>query len=294
MDSAVLQMLGKYRCESLSDYRNALKELIQELALLGLWRQRFFEHASFYGGTALRILYGLDRFSEDLDFSLGAPNPSFDFSAYNQAIKVELKSLGFDVNVKSKNKGLESTVKSAFIKGNTMQMMLEIQVPNDVAKLCHSKELTKIKVEVDTDPPAFAETESRLLLFPSPFSVKTYTAPNLFAGKLHAVLCRQWKNRVKGRDWFDFVWFVAKGIPVNLDHLKARMVQSGHFSKTAKLDLAKLKSLLNARILGLDIAKAKSDVEPFLKDQRKTELWSHEFFLTLVNQVRDVDFVDQG
>lgn len=286
MNEAILSMLKRYVCVSQQDYKNALKEILQEVALLGLWRAKFFEKAAFYGGTSLRILYGLDRFSEDLDFSLLKPDLSFTMNNYERAIKNELNSLGFDVSFQNVKKNNDSAIQSAFLKANTLEHFLRIGVPDKIRKASHGEESLKIKLECDTDPPLAFETESRFLLQPIPFSVLAYTPSNLFAGKLHALLFRNWANRVKGRDWYDFVWFVSRGIPVNLVHLAERMVQTGFWAKAKPLMREDLMNLLQKKIDSLDIEQAKKDILPFIKDPAQIAVWSHPFFHNVASRIK--------
>ena len=185
---ALQQMLSRYSLDSLQDHKNAVKEIVQEIALLGLWRAKFFEHAAFYGGTAMRILYGLDRFSEDLDFTLLKPDPNFDITKYEKAIQRELESLGFDSKVQKKTKTLKSAVESAFIKINTIEHLLLIGIPDTLNRNIHKEETLKIRLEVDTDPPMGAREENKLLLLPFPFTVKTLQKEDLFAGKVLSYL----------------------------------------------------------------------------------------------------------
>jgi predicted nucleotidyltransferase component of viral defense system len=198
---AIAKMLEKYDLSSADKTYEALREILQEIVLLGLYRAGFFDHALFYGGTALRILYGLDRFSEDLDFSLVEPNATFDLSVYEDAVIEALHSFGFEVTIQLKNR--DGAVKSAFLKGNTSQHLLNIEAPEDIVKTFGQGRLVKIKFEVDTQPPLDFESEKKTLLVPSPFTIHTMTIPSLFAGKMHAILCRNWSKRPKGRDWYD-------------------------------------------------------------------------------------------
>jgi len=200
MHEAVARMLAKYEPKSVDDSVRALREIIQEVALLGLWRSKFFEHAAFYGGTALRILYGLDRFSENLDFSLLEPSPDFNLARYTASLEEELSAFGFNVRVEMVDKAVESAVQSAFLKANTRNELLVIETGGELAG-----QVLKVKIEVDTEPPTGFTTSTRYLLQPIPFAVRSYSLPDLFAGKMHALLFRRWKNRVKGRDWYDFV-----------------------------------------------------------------------------------------
>ncbi|MFL5814853.1 MAG: nucleotidyl transferase AbiEii/AbiGii toxin family protein [Bdellovibrionia bacterium] len=277
MNPAIVSMLSRYSGTTTKDYENALKEILQEIALLGLWRAKFFEHAAFYGGTALRILYGLDRFSEDLDFSLLGPQEDFSLAPYLKAIETELIAMGFDVSVEEKKKSVETAIESAFIKANTLEHFLKINVPQN-AQGTHKNAVMSIKLEVDTQPPGGFETEAKTLLQPIPFSVKTYKQPDLFAGKLHAILQRSWKNRVKGRDYYDLVWYLSHGTPVHLSHLELRLRQSGGWNEDHPLDLKRLLELLREKISQVNFEAAKRDVTPFLRDPSATDLWSSTFF----------------
>lgn len=292
MSEAIEQMLkkklGDKKATSLDENKNALKEIIQEVALLGLWRSKFFEHAAFYGGTCLRIFYGLNRYSEDLDFSLLTPDKDFSLKRYFNSVKDELESLGLKAKIEeSEGKGKEdSQVQSAFIKSGTRVSLLNIDPTGDLGKKVQNNELLKVKFEIDIDPPLDFQTENKTLLQPIPFSVKNFSAEDLFAGKMHALLYRGWGNRVKGRDWYDFVWFIGRGIPVNINHLKSRMVQSGHWKVENELDLKKLKELFIDKIEKTDLDGAKVDVRRFLVDQDALKLWNKDFFIDLAGKIK--------
>jgi predicted nucleotidyltransferase component of viral defense system len=285
MNKAVLDMLERYDCRNAGDFENALREIFQELALLGLWRSKFFEHAAFYGGTALRILHGLDRFSEDMDFSLIRPDQNFNFSPYIRFIEKELEAWGFPVQVTLKEKGVNSSIESAFLKAETLKQMILIEAPEAVLGGLHRDQLLRIKVEIDTDPPPDFETESNFLLQPIPFSIRSYTLPSLFSGKMHALLFRKWGRRVKGRDWYDLIWYVTRGIPIDLKHLSARMRQTGQWDQDISLSEVEFKNLFQKRILELDIRAAVADVEPFLKNRDGIEVWSTAFFMDIARRI---------
>lgn len=286
MNDAIHNMLKKYNCRTAQDYTNALKEIIQEVALVGLWRSKFFDEAAFYGGTALRILYNLDRFSEDLDFSLLNPNSQYDLTPHLKAIQKELLGFGFHVDVNTKAKSKDSAVQSAFLKGNTLEHLIEIGVSDKILHTQHRDSALKIKLEVDTDPPAHFTTTTQYLLQPIPFFVRTFSEPDLFAGKIHAILCRSWKNRVKGRDWYDLVWYIAQGIPLHIQHLEMRLRQSGHYTGKASLTKNDVIALLEKKIGTVDFRDAKADVTPFVKDPASLDLWSREFFNTLTRKLK--------
>jgi len=293
MNAAVQSMLDRYQLETAADWENALRETIQELALLGLWRSKFYEHAAFYGGTALRIFHGLDRYSEDLDFSLLEPDGLFDLAPYLEAIRVELAGFGFSFEVDQKTGHLDSIINSAFIKGNTRIYLLEIGAPPGVPDRFHPSKKLRIKLEVDTDPPPGAKMEVQTLLVPIPFQVKLFTLPSLFAGKLHALLYRNWRNRVKGRDFYDFVWYLGKDVPVHLSHLQHRMEQTGHWPAGEVLDEASLKQLLRKRFAEIDFKQAREDVMPFVRDPDAVALWGNEFFSNLTDRLKTVFATNQ-
>lgn len=287
MHDAVQTMLNAYECRTRDDYENALREIIQELALLGLWRAKFFEHAAFYGGTALRVLYGLERYSEDLDFSLLRSNSDFRLGSYGESLQREIGSFGFHVSFEPSPRPADRSgaIESAFLKTSTYRELMVIEADRDVLSGLHPEKRLKVRLEVDTDPPPGFETESRYLLQPIPFSVRTYALPDLFAGKLHAVLCRRWKRRVKGRDWYDLTWYIGRRTAVHLSHLEARMRQSGDYADAAPLTRDVLLAWLRRAARELDVAQARAEVERFLRDRRTVEVWSSEFFCQLVDRI---------
>ena len=288
MNEAVARMLERYDNHSLEDHLQALREILQEIALLGLWRSKFFDKAAFYGETALRILYGLDRFSEDMDFSLLSPMDDFDLSAYTTALQKELAAFGFDVRIHQRDKSAESAVQSAFLKANTLNQLLVIETSEELLKTVHRGQILKIKLEIDTDPPPEFETHTRYLLQPIPFAVRTYTLPDLFAGKMHAILCRRWKNRVKGRDWYDLVWYAANHPQLHLAHLEQRMRQSGHWKDRQQLTPELFKQLLSQAVDKLVVDQARKEVEAFIRDQKSLAIWSQEFFQDIADRIRPV------
>jgi len=278
MHSAIETMLKAYELNSVEDKKNALKEIVQEIALLGLYRSGFFSKAAFYGGTALRIFHGLDRFSEDLDFSLLESNNSFQISRYTKSIQSELGAYGFEMRVEEKTKSTESAIKSAFIKGGTEIHLLKINSIRKPVKGVHANEQLKIKLEVDTNPPAGAEYEVKYQLNPIPFSVRLFSPESLFAGKMHALLCRSWGKRVKGRDFYDYIWYLSHNFKIDLDHLSERMRQTGHLANDTMLSNDLLLDKLLARFKEIDFEQAKRDVLPFIKNAQSLDLWSEEFF----------------
>ncbi len=285
MHDAIRSMLDRYECRSRDDYVNALREILQDLALLGLWRSKFFEHAAFYGGTALRVLHGLDRYSEDLDFSLLKPNASFSLGAYGEALQREISSFGFRVTFTQGRKKQASASDSAFLKADTYSQLIEIEAREELLRNLHPGRTLKIRLEVDTDPPLGFQTESQYVLLPVPFAVRAYCLPDLFAGKLHAVLCRKWKTRVKGRDWYDLVWYAGHHPEVRLSHLEARMRQSGDYRERDPMTPSTLQDRLLGAVDSLDVAKARQEVAPFVRDPRVLDIWSADFFRRIADRI---------
>ncbi|MCB5247627.1 MAG: nucleotidyl transferase AbiEii/AbiGii toxin family protein [Candidatus Cloacimonetes bacterium] len=263
------------------DHRRKLRELIQKICLLGLWRGTFFEHAAFYGGTALRMLYGLDRWSEDLDFSLLEEKPDFRLGDWLNPVRQELEAWGIKAEVDLYEKKASQS-ESAFIKANTLKILIDLKIPSSELSRLHRDEVSSVCFELDPHPPCGFESESRFLLEPIPFSVRVMSLPDLFAGKMHAVLARGWASRVKGRDWYDLIWFVRSGATLNLDHLEARLKQSGHLEQERSLDAVSFRALLRARIGRIDFAQAKQDVLPFITDPAALQNWSKELFQDLL------------
>ena len=276
--------LATYNIKNTDDATNALREIMQEIALAGLERSGFYEQAAFYGGTALRIFYGLNRFSEDLDFSLLQPNNHFSFDKHLQAILQEFDALGMKVSISEKQKTAASSVDSAFLKTDTTwQEIILIETLPQIG--LGQRANLKIKIEVDTQPPLGFDTEEKLLLKPFSFYVKCFTAPNLFAGKMHALLFRKWKNNVKGRDWFDLEWYIKNGIPTNLHHFCNRAIESGDWLPNA-ITKNELMLLLNHKIETVDFNKVKADIIRFIPDASVLNIWSANYFKDLIKYLK--------
>lgn len=286
MQTILTQMLAKYERNGPKEQKNAIKEVVQEIALCGLSRASFFKQTAFYGGTtALRIFYGLDRFSKDFDFSLISPNPNFELSPYFSGLKKELASAGLRFTIEEKTKTKDSNIKSAFLKGNTQEHIISIYDEQNIN--INPDEVIKIKFEVDINPPAFATFENKYGLLPSPYQVKLYDMPSLFAGKVYAVICRVWKNRIKGRDLYDYVFFLANQAKINLQHLRARLEDSGVLKEDDTFTIDTLKTMLTERFETIDYETAKKDVLLFIKDQSKLDLWNKDFFMSITDNLKD-------
>lgn len=283
MNMSIEQMLKNYRIENIYDQKNAMKEIMQEIVLCGLSRAGFFQKAAFYGGTALRIFYGLDRFSEDLDFSLQTPDPEFDLSQYLPVLEKEVRAFGLHVTIQEKVKTKDSNIRSAFLKGNTKEHLLLFYADSNLTGNVAGSEVIKIKFEVDINPPAYAGFEHKYRLLPTPYEVNLYDMPSLFAGKIHAVLCRAWKSRIKGRDLYDYAFYLSRGSAVNQKHLRARLIQTGFISEDVECTISEVKHMLHERFDTIDFRQARQDVEPFIRDVSFLDVWSADFFKQITN-----------
>lgn len=252
----------------------AEQEICQKITLAGLRRGGFFDHAAFYGGSCLRLFHGLPRFSEDLDFSLTEKRDDIHLENYFNAIHEEFNIAGFGVEINKKDKKAFGRVESAFLKENTQAYDIKFQ----------TKKSVKVKIELDMDPPLMFRTEQKLLLQPYSFMTRCFTLPDLYAGKMHALVFRSWQRRVKGRDWFDFEWYVKNGVTLNFKHLQARIKEfSGN-----EVSLEEFMNLLREKMAKTDIENVKRDVMPYISKQQSNalEIWSNEYFLQLVDLMK--------
>ena len=265
-------MLSAYGATTEQERRNAIFEVNQQVILAGLYNGGFFDVAAFYGGTCLRIFHGLQRFSEDMDFSLLAPDDKFNFTKYFQPIIDEFTIVGREVEIKKKDKKGFGKVESAFLKYNTDVYDVSFQTDKSI----------KIKIEVDTQPPLNFRTEQKLLLQPHSFMTRCFTLPDLFAGKMHALVYRSWKNRVKGRDWYDFEWYVRHNVPLDFAHLAERVRQFNNEEIGREAFMAQLKD----RLASANINQVKSDVLPFVRNPKELDIWSNDYFVKLADMMK--------
>ncbi len=287
MNKILSEMLEKYEIKTDKDEINALKEIIQELVISGLSKSDFFNRAAFYGGTALRIFYDLDRFSEDLDFALVSPDKNFDLSVYFSFIEKEVSLYGLNLKVDTKIKTKESNISSAFLKGDTMEHILIFFSESNLQNNSKLLRDIKIKFEIDINPPSGAEYEIKYKLLPTPHSVRLYNKESLFAGKIHAILCRNWSHRTKGRDLYDYAFFLSKNIKVNMNLVKSKLVESNVLKEDDNFDINILKNMLNEKFKLIDYDAAKNDVAPFLDDSTKLNIWEVEFFQSITDNLHE-------
>lgn len=266
------QMLGRYYIKTAQEKRNAINEVMQEIALAGLYRGGFFDKAAFYGGTCLRIFYGLPRFSEDMDFSLTEKNVEFDIENYFPAVIEEFKASGREVLITKKEKKVQTKVESAFLKDNTEMYDLSFKTEKEI----------KIKIEVDTDPPLGFLTEQKLSLMPFSFMTRCFTLSDLYAGKMHALIFRSYKNRVKGRDWYDFEWYVRHDVSLDFAHFQIRAKEFNGLD----IDKEEFIKMLKEKIGTTDINVVKRDIMPFIQNPAELDIWSNDYFLQLADRIK--------
>ena len=284
MNNVLNNMLAKYDIKNTTDEINAMKEIIQEIVICGLSRGGFFNEAAFYGGTALRIFYGLNRFSEDLDFALIKPNKNFDLSKYFPFIEKEVMAYGLNLNIITKEKTKDSNILSAFLKGDTKEHIF-IFFPNENMKNMTSLKNIKIKFEVDVNPPSGATYEFKYKLLPSPHQVRLYDESSQFAGKIHAILCRNWNYRTKGRDLYDYVFYLSKETKVNLELIRSKLIESKLIIENSDFNIDILKNLLNKKFREINYTDAKEDVITFIEDRDSLNLWNSEFFVEITKKL---------
>ncbi len=271
----IQERLDAYGCRSTIEEDHALREITQEIVLASLGRTDLFKRAGLQGGTCLRVFHGLSRFSDDLDLALDAPDPTFRLSPYLERVREELEAYGYEIEIDDRS-GVGATMKHAFLKDDSVASLLDLGCrPRDgrMRKL-------RVKLEVDANPPAGASYEMPFLDFPFPAAVRIFDLPSLFAGKIHALLCRSY---LKGRDWYDFIWHTARRTPINHDLLSAALDQQGPWKgRGTKTDDTWCVEQLRTLIEQVDWMQAKEDVRRFVKVQElpTLDLWTREFFLS--------------
>lgn len=283
--STINEMISLYNPKSLNENKAALREILQSIVLIGLSRVDFFKEASFYGGTALRIFYGLNRYSEDLDFTLNEKNESFSLEPYIESIKNVALSYGIELDVTIKKKEIKTSVESAFAKLNTYQTFINLKINDELAQLLHKDENIKVKFEIDLNPAIGFNVESKWIDMPEFANVIVLDEPSLFAGKLHAIICRNYKNTVKGRDYYDFLFYIRKRIKPNLNYLKNKLIESGKVKENDKFDIDTLKVMLKDRFETVDFNQVKTDAERFVFNNEDLSYYSKELFIEMINKL---------
>jgi predicted nucleotidyltransferase component of viral defense system len=279
----IKEWIAEYNPQNEGETLAAMREIMQEIALAALSRTDFFKKAAFYGGTALRIFHGLDRYSEDLDFSLLEKDPGFSLIPYFSTITDEFEALGIRVSIREKDKRTKTQIDSAFLKSETLWQELVLE---DIVKQqgISSNKSIKIKIEIDRVPPSGFETEEKLLIKPFSFYVNCFNLPSLFAGKLHALLFRKWKNRVKGRDWYDMEWYIRKGVPLNISHFLYRATETNDWQEVS-ISKEQILELLKNKINSVSFEAIKDDVRKFLRNDEQLKIWNVDYFNDLIDKM---------
>ena len=274
MNTIFDQMLARYGDLPEGKLWNAKYEVTQMITLAGLHHGGFFSKAAFYGGTCLRLFHNLRRYSEDMDFTLLQEDPKFHLENYFQPIIDEFKLTGRDVTITKKDKLTLGKVESAFLKDETDVYNLTFQTEKSL----------KVKIEIDIKPPLEFQTEYKRMNHPGTFMVRCMTLPCLYAGKMHALAFRTWKTRVKGRDWYDFEWYVNNETPLDYNHLRTRIKEFNG------LDLSQedFLGLLKERLATTDMELVKADASRFIENPHELDLWSNDYFLQLADRIKFV------
>lgn len=283
--STINEMINLYNPKSLNENKAVLREILQSIVLIGLSRADFFKKASFYGGTALRIFYGLNRYSEDLDFTLNEKNDSFSLEPYIESIKNVASSYGIELDINIKKKEIKTPVESAFAKLNTYQTFINLKINDEITSLLHKDENIKVKFEIDLNPTIGFNVESKWIDMPEFANIIVLDEPSLFAGKLHAIICRNYKNNVKGRDYYDFLFYIRKRVKPNLNYLKNKLIESGKIKENDKFDIDTLKVMLKDRFEVVDFNQVKSDAERFVFNNEDLSYYSKELFVDMINKL---------
>ena len=286
MNSVLEIMVNRYNPQNNEERENAIKEIIQEIALAGLSRGGFFEKAAFYGGTCLRIFHGLNRFSEDLDFALIEKNDSFRLDRYFPALEKEFLSYGIDINIESKINKEEKEIQSAFLKGNTLMLMMSFFPKSEDAQKVVANQKIKIKFEIDVDNPSGGISEFKYKMLPAPYEIRIFNEATLFAGKIHAVLCREYQHHVKGRDFYDYLFYIGKGSKFNLKYLENKLKNTGKINSDVTLTLDLVKEMLFNKFSNVDYKSAKEDVKNFIVDKDSLNLWKKELFISTLDDLK--------
>ncbi len=270
----IQERLDSYKTRSIQEEEMALREITQEVALNALFNVDFFKVAAFHGGTCLRIFYSLNRFSEDLDFALLKPNSSFELSNCFESLKKEFEAFEYAIEV-IEREDAPRTVKNIFIKDDSIGKILNLQYQGESGRPI----AIRIKLEIDTKPPEGAKIENKYHDFPLNFAIAAYDLPSLFAGKIHALLCRSYP---KGRDWYDFLWYAIRKVDINFQLLSNAIDQMGPWAgKKVQIEKKWFITHMEKRIESVDWGKAKADVQRFLRpyELKTLELWNKDFFL---------------
>ena len=284
--STIEEIIKTYNPETINDNKAILREIVQSIVLVGLSRTAFFKKASFYGGTALRIFYDLNRYSEDLDFTLNNVDKNFSIAPFIESIKNVALSYGLELEISIKQKQTSTPVESAFAKINTYQTFINLKMNSELTKLLHKDEVIKVKFEIDCEPALGFTTENKWIDMPEFAPVIVLDEASLFAGKLHAILCRNYKNTVKGRDYYDFLFYVRRGISPNLNYLRNKLINTGKINEKDTFNIEVLKEMLIKRFEQVDFEQVKNDTERFIINNEDLSTYSKDLFVQMAKKIK--------
>ena len=285
MVTTIEQIVKSHNPSTIDETKAIIREIVQSIVLIGLSRSGFFSKASFYGGTALRIFYNLNRYSEDLDFTLNNAKPYFSIEIYTSKIKKVGLAYGLELEIMIKNQKTKSPIESAFAKLNTYQTFISLKLDNKIISTLHKDELLKVKFEIDCNPSLGFKNETKWLDIPEFAQVVVLDEPSLFAGKLHAILCRNYKNTVKGRDYYDFLFYVQKRIKPNLIYLRNKLIETGKINALDHFDLNVLKSMLIEQFEKVDFNQVKQDAMRFVFKNEDLSYYTKDLFIQMVEKI---------
>ena len=284
--STIEEIIKSYNPKTINDNKAILREIVQSIVLVGLSRTAFFKKASFYGGTALRIFYDLNRYSEDLDFTLNNVDKNFSIAPFIESIKNVALSYGLELEISIKQKQINTPVESAFAKINTYQTFINLKMNSELTKLLHKDEVIKVKFEIDCEPALGFTTENKWIDMPEFAPVIVLDEASLFAGKLHAILCRNYKTTVKGRDYYDFLFYVRRGISPNLNYLRNKLINTGKINEKDTFNIEVLKEMLIKRFEQVDFGQVKNDTERFIINNEDLSTYSKDLFVQMAKKIK--------
>lgn len=274
MQTTIEEIISSYKPSTIEETKAIIREIVQSIVLIGLGRSNFFKIASFYGGTALRIFYNLNRYSEDLDFTLNEVNDNFSITPYISKIQEVALSYGLNLEISTK-------IKTA----NIYQTFINLKINSKMIATLHKDENIKVKLEIDCHPAIGFKTENKWLDMLEFAPIVVLDEPSLFAGKLHAILCRNYKNTVKGRDYYDFLFYIKNKIKPNMNYLKNKLVESGKIKEDMDFNIDLLKVMLKQRFEITDFEQVKKDAMRFVFKNEDLSYYCKELFMQMVDKL---------
>lgn len=279
------QIIKSYHPKNLEETKLVVRKLVQQIVLIGLSRGGFFKYASFYGGTALRIFYGLKRYSENLDFTLNKVDENFSIEPFISKINEVALSYGLNLIITTKNKKIATPIESAFEKLNTYQTFISLNLNDNIISTFHKDEVLKVKFEIDCNPTLGFNIENKWLDVPEFASVAILDESSLFSGKIHAILCRNYKNTVKGRDYYDFLFYIQNRVKPNMKYLKNKLIESKKINEYDEFNVSILKNMLKKRMNEVDFNQVKLDASRFIFANEDLSYYCKELFIQMIDKI---------